>query len=57
MYDTIAAISTPRGEGGIGIVRISGKDAFEILGKIFKPKSKKKNKWIKNIHNQLWNDL
>ena len=25
MFDTIAAISTPRGEGGIGIVRISGK--------------------------------
>ena len=42
MYDTIAAISTPKGEGGIGIVRISGKDAFEILEKIFKPHSKKK---------------
>ena len=38
MYDTIAAISTPRGEGGIGIVRISGQKALEILSKIFKPK-------------------
>ena len=37
MYDTIAAISTPKGEGGIGIVRISGKDTFKILEKIFKP--------------------
>jgi tRNA U34 5-carboxymethylaminomethyl modifying GTPase MnmE/TrmE len=27
LFDTIAAISTPRGEGGIGIVRISGSDA------------------------------
>lgn len=33
--DTIAAISTPVGEGGIGIVRISGKDAFSIGKNIF----------------------
>ncbi|MGL4391862.1 MAG: hypothetical protein ACRCSK_00275, partial [Fusobacteriaceae bacterium] len=32
MFDTIAAISTPRGEGGIGIVRISGTDSLKILG-------------------------
>lgn len=42
MYDgdTIAAISTPLGEGGIGIVRISGKGALKIAKKIFKPKQK-----------------
>ncbi len=33
--DTIAAISTPLGEGGIGIVRLSGKDAVSIVGKLF----------------------
>jgi len=33
--DTIAAISTPYGTGGIGIIRISGPRAFEIGGKIF----------------------
>jgi len=33
--DTIAAISTPVGIGGIGIVRISGKDAFTIAQKAF----------------------
>ena len=49
MYDTIAAISTARGEGGIGIVRISGDNAFEILGKIFKPKSGKKVEELKNF--------
>lgn len=40
MYDsdTIAAISTPYGTGGIGIIRISGEKAFEIAGKIFKGK-------------------
>lgn len=49
LFDTIAAISTPRGEGGIGIVRISGNNALEILGKIFKPKSKKNIEELKNF--------
>ncbi|MFL0270254.1 tRNA uridine-5-carboxymethylaminomethyl(34) synthesis GTPase MnmE [Candidatus Clostridium radicumherbarum] len=35
-FDTITAISTSIGEGGIGIVRISGKDALAIAVKIFK---------------------
>ncbi len=35
LTDTVAAISTPIGEGGIGIVRISGKDALKIADKIF----------------------
>ena len=33
--DTIAAISTPHGTGGVGIIRISGGDAFRIAGNIF----------------------
>jgi tRNA modification GTPase len=33
--DTIAAISTPIGEGGIGIVRMSGPEALSILKRIF----------------------
>ena len=33
--DTIAAISTPIGEGGIGIVRMSGPEALAIVQKIF----------------------
>lgn len=40
--DTIAAISTASGNGGIGIIRISGKECFEILDKIFLPKQKQK---------------
>lgn len=35
MEDTIAAISTAYGEGGIGIIRISGSDSLNILEKIF----------------------
>ena len=38
---TIAAISTSPGIGGIGIIRISGKEAFDIVDKIFKPKNNK----------------
>lgn len=44
MYeDTIAAISTPLGEGGIGIVRISGPEATEIANTIFRAK---KGDWV-----------
>ncbi len=35
---TIAAISTAPGIGGIGIIRLSGKDTFKIIEKIFKGK-------------------
>ncbi len=35
--DTIAAVATPLGEGGIGIVRLSGEAAPEIAEIIFKP--------------------
>lgn len=40
-FDTIAAISTPIGEGGISIVRLSGEDAIEIASKIFKGRNLK----------------
>lgn len=36
---TIAAISTAPGNAGIGIIRMSGEDCFEILKKIFIPKN------------------
>lgn len=44
--DTIAAISTPIGVGGIGIIRVSGKDAISIVDKIFKAAHKKSLKDI-----------
>lgn len=41
-FDTIAAISTPLGEGGIGIVRLSGNQAIAIAEKLFSsPKEKR----------------
>ncbi len=34
--ETIAALATPPGEGGIGIIRISGSNSFEVAKKIFR---------------------
>ena len=45
-FDTICAIATALGEGGIAIIRISGDKALDIASKIFKPKS---NDDIKNM--------
>jgi len=41
LSDTIAAIATPTGSGGIGVIRISGPKALEILKKIFVPQNPK----------------
>lgn len=41
LLDTIAAISTPFGKGGIAVIRISGSEAIAIADKIFKPAGNK----------------
>lgn len=38
---TIAAISTPRGKGGVALIRISGEEAVTVAGRCFSPKSGK----------------
>ncbi|MHB1458052.1 MAG: tRNA uridine-5-carboxymethylaminomethyl(34) synthesis GTPase MnmE [Armatimonadota bacterium] len=40
LNDTIAAIATPIGEGGIGIIRISGRDAIETADNVFRTVSR-----------------
>lgn len=35
MERTIAAISTPQGNGGIAVIRISGNDAVKVADKVF----------------------
>lgn len=37
LLDTIAAVSTPRGKGGVAMIRISGADALDIGARIFRP--------------------
>lgn len=36
--DTIAAIATPMGEGGISVIRVSGPDAFAVTDRVFRGK-------------------
>jgi tRNA modification GTPase len=43
MNDTICAISTAPGTGGIAVIRISGPDAITICNSLFFPKNKDKN--------------
>lgn len=38
---TICAIATPLGEGGIGVIRLSGARAVEIAGRVFQPRNGK----------------
>ena len=42
--DTIAAIATALTNSGIGIIRVSGNEAFDIVDRIFRPKNKRKKK-------------
>ncbi len=39
-FKTVAAVSTPRGKGGIAVIRISGGDTAAILDKCFRPAGK-----------------
>ena len=51
-FDTIAAIATPLGTGGVGIIRISGGSGLRVVGGIFSAKEIKPNAitygWIKD---------
>lgn len=41
MNETIAAVSTPYGRGGIAVIRVSGENAIEIAGRVFHPAKQK----------------
>lgn len=41
LYDTVAAVSTPRGKGGVAVIRISGADAVVVAERVFYPRSGK----------------
>ena len=47
---TIAAISTAPGNAGIGIIRLSGENCFEILEKYLSQKQRPN----KRIYNKIW---
>lgn len=35
IFDTVAAVSTPRGKGGIAVIRISGEETAKVLARVF----------------------
>jgi tRNA modification GTPase len=45
--ETIAAIATPAGEGGIAIIRVSGSEAIEKVEAVFKPR--RKNRSLRDV--------
>jgi tRNA modification GTPase len=58
-YTTIAAVGTPPGRGGVGIVRISGSEAISIVLQIFKSISCRNHSKVQHntkIANQVHND-
>ena len=56
-FDTIVAPATPLGAGGVGVIRISGEKAFEIINKIFSNPNfeprKFKHGWIIDGENKI----
>ncbi|MBI5632972.1 MAG: tRNA uridine-5-carboxymethylaminomethyl(34) synthesis GTPase MnmE [Nitrospirae bacterium] len=54
--DTIAAISTPVGQGGIGIVRLSGPDAVAIAGRVFLSRNNEKPSYAPS-HKMLYGHI
>ena len=53
MADTICAIATPLGQGGVSIIRLSGERALEIAKQVFAPFSKKQPEPRKAIFGKL----
>ncbi len=51
--DTIAAVSTAVGEGGIAIIRISGTNAFSVAGRLFRKGANKQSKSIRTTRDDV----
>ncbi len=54
--ETVAAISTAPGNAGIGIVRITGKNSFDVLEKMFKPKNPSQTKGYQIKYGYVFDD-
>ncbi|HEY0827023.1 MAG TPA: tRNA uridine-5-carboxymethylaminomethyl(34) synthesis GTPase MnmE [Bacilli bacterium] len=56
--DTIAAISTPLGEGGLAVIRVSGPQAIELAAKVFSSKNNLKDAPTHTVHyGHIYNPL
>ncbi|MCY9657708.1 tRNA uridine-5-carboxymethylaminomethyl(34) synthesis GTPase MnmE [Paenibacillus chondroitinus] len=50
LNDTIAAISTPLGEGGIAVIRVSGDEAVPLVERVFRSKTKLSDAETHTVH-------
>jgi len=55
--DTIAALATPVGQGGIGIVRISGTEALNIAERIFRPRNAGRSPSNAGTYSMMYGDI
>jgi tRNA modification GTPase len=53
---TIAAVATPRGTGGLSVIRISGENALNVARRVFKPLGDKKLSQL-NSHTAVYGDI
>ncbi|MEF9969719.1 MAG: tRNA uridine-5-carboxymethylaminomethyl(34) synthesis GTPase MnmE [Ruthenibacterium sp.] len=54
MEQTIAALATPAGTGGIAVIRLSGQNAFAVAAQVFTPKNKCKKLETQNGYTALF---
>ena len=52
--ETIAAIASAMTNSGIGIIRISGEDAFDVIDKIYRSKRKQAIIKVQESYDSLW---
>lgn len=52
--DTIAAIATPPGTGGIAIIRVSGPSARQVAGRVFRPARQQRSEEPSPGHRRKW---
>lgn len=55
--DTIAAISTPPGKGGVAMIRISGRDAADVADRVFRPRLDGKPLSALQPRRAVWGDI
>ena len=55
--DTICAVSTPPGVGGIAVIRVSGKKAMPVTDMIFRPKGKGGNLSHRSSHTLAYGEI
>lgn len=57
MMNTVAAIATPPGQGGIAVIRISGSEAYKVASDVFNPKNSEKTLMVSKGYRAFFGDF